>query len=226
MSPAPCCRPCRMRIDARLLLALALSLLLHALVAGSRGWRLPFLEEPEPAGTLEAHLALKPAAAPLPQPALPPPTPRPARAQAPPRAGARRAARRGAGAGRGALAGRSRSAGGAAAGRRRSRTGASAGRLALAAARVASASSVTRGEGEQATLVGESTHTWRHDGATYSVQHADRDGRPGGACSARPGWCRLSEGTPRRGKASCRAEFRVERMRQGGRAGPLRPGRT
>ena len=198
-----------MRIDARLLLALALSLLLHALVAGSRGWRLPFLEEPEPAGTLEAHLALKPAAAPLPQPALPPPTPRPAarkprpapvpvvppvEAPAPVEAP-------------------------------------------LPAEAVAPAVpppavavpepapppvalpwpqqgrirfSVMRGEGEQATLVGESTHTWQHDDATYTLQTLTET--VGLAAVFRPAKVvQTSEGTLG-AEGILPREFRVERM--------------
>lgn len=50
-----------MRLDNRLTAALALSLLIHILIVGSPGWRLPFSRQPEAGGVLEAHLAAGPA---------------------------------------------------------------------------------------------------------------------------------------------------------------------
>lgn len=155
--------------DRRLLAALGLSLLLHATVVSSPGWRLPFLSEPEPGGALEAHLASKPMPALQPSPAAEkrpefrpsvqkPRELQPASAQSPtteppvPVASAEPVPVPASPAPTPAVAvapvpfelpwprqGRIRFA-------------------------------VMRGEGEQGMQIGQSTHTWQHDGATYALQ--------------------------------------------------------
>jgi hypothetical protein len=84
---------------------------------------------------------------------------------------------------------------------------------------------VTRGEGEQTTLVGESTHTWQHDGEAYSVRTQTET--VGLAALFRPAKVvQLSEGrlgaagilpqefrVERRDKAAERARFDWENMR-------------
>lgn len=159
-------------IDRRLLAALGFSLLLHATVVGSPGWRLPFLNEPEPSGTLEAHLAPKPAPLPQsppaaevrpeprPEPKLAakkPRPPRPAPAESPPAEPVAHAA---------------------------AAEAATAPDPAPASSPVAAPSqvespwprqgrirfAVVRGEGELGMQIGQSTHTWQHDGATYVLR--------------------------------------------------------
>lgn len=155
--------------DRRLLAALGLSMLVHALVVSSPGWRLPFLDEPEPGGLLEAHLAPRSSAraepAPAPHKAAPPPknapspkvAPRPrppppapvesappppvvAAAPAPPPAAPVPVA---------------------AAPAKAEIAWPRQGRIRFI---------VTRGEGEQGMEIGQSTHTWRHDGEMYVLQ--------------------------------------------------------
>lgn len=155
--------------DRRLLVALCLSLLLHATVVSSPGWRLPLFNEPEPGGSLEAHFAPQPAPVPQPAPAVvkrtePQPTvrsPRPPRPEAEQYAPPVPAA-----------------------------TAASAEPASIPAppapvpAAVAAPApvelpwprqgrirfAVVRGEGEQGMEIGQSTHTWQHDGASYVLK--------------------------------------------------------
>jgi hypothetical protein len=69
---------------------------------------------------------------------------------------------------------------------------------------------VTRGEGEQTTLVGQSTHTWRHDDATYTLQTLTET--VGLAALFRPvKVVQTSEGTLG-AEGIVPREFRVERM--------------
>ena len=151
--------------DRRLLAALGLSLLVHVLVGGSPGWPLPSMDEAEADGLLEARLAPQPLASvepvPAPLPAEPQPRKRrlrPAPAEPPtPQVEA------------------------AAASAGMAMPDAPAPPAATVAAEPAKIGlgwprqgrirfEVTRGEGEQATLVGQSTHRWRHDGGTYALQ--------------------------------------------------------
>ena len=192
--------------ERRWLLALGLSMLLHALVVSSPGWHLPFLEEPEPSSLLEARLAPKPALRPAPAaapvPAVPPPLkprarPAPPQAvpaaepaavpvQAPPQPVAEEPA-----AAAGAATERSEIA------------WPRQGRIRF---------TIMRGEGEQATLVGQSTHTWRHDGDTYSLQTVTETVglaalfHPAKVMQASEGRLKAEGIVPR--------EFRVERMGQ------------
>ncbi|MDP1633392.1 MAG: DUF3108 domain-containing protein [Gallionellaceae bacterium] len=156
--------------DRRLLAALGFSLLLHATVVGSPGWRLPFLNEPAPGGVLEAHLApkpvpaLQPAAeirpelrpeprpvAKKPRPPQPAPVESPSREVVAPEATAEPAAAPMPPAAPATIT-----------------TPAPVelswprqGRIRFA---------VMRGEGEQGMQVGQSTHTWQHDGASYALR--------------------------------------------------------
>lgn len=152
--------------DRRLFAALGLSLLVHLAVVGSPGWHLPFLDEPEPGGVLEARLAPKPVFAPSPSVAAEPrPEPRPvAKKPRPPQpAPVERVVPE-------AVA--------PAAPPEPAPAAEPAPEPPPAQARVESSwprrgrilFTVTRGEGEQTTLVGQSTHTWRHDDATYTLQ--------------------------------------------------------
>lgn len=151
--------------DRRLLAALGLSLLVHVLVGGSPGWRLPSPDDAEADGLLEARLAPQPLAPVEPVPAPLPAEPQPRKRRArpapaeptPPQVEAAAAS-----------------------------TGMAVPEApAPPAATVASEPAkvglgwprqgrirfeVTRGEGEQAMLVGQSTHSWRHDGGTYALQ--------------------------------------------------------
>ncbi len=154
--------------DRRLLAALGLSLLVHALVGGSPGWRLPSLDEPESDGLLEARLAPQPLASvepvPAPLPAEPQPRKRrvrPAPAEPPtPQVEAAAASTGVAG-----MAVPEAPAPPAAT------VAAESAKIGLGWPRQGRIRfEVTRGEGEQATLVGQSTHSWRHDGETYALQ--------------------------------------------------------
>lgn len=160
-----------MRADNRLTAALALSLLMHILIVGSPGWRLPFADEAAAGGVLEAHLAPKPAPI-LPQsPALRAPAPRP---EAGPRS-------------RPLPPAPARSAPPAAAAAPVPEPAPPIETVpepappidtAPAAAKAETAWPrqgrirfiVTRGEGEHGMQIGESTHTWRHDGEKYVLQ--------------------------------------------------------
>lgn len=150
-------------VDRRLLAALGLSMLIHALVVSNPGWHLPFLDEPVPGGILEARLAPKPVArtvtAPVPAPPKPAPRPKPrpvqpAPVERPPPAVAAET---------------------------------SAPEPAPVAPQVPAASEpakveiawpgrgrirfvVTHGEGEQGMQIGESTHTWRHEDGKYVLR--------------------------------------------------------
>ncbi len=155
--------------ERRLFAALGLSLLLHATVVSSPGWRLPFLSELEPGGALEAHLVPKPVPALRPSPAVekrpemqpsvqkprelqpasaqsqsPEPTAPVASAEPvtvpPPSAPAPAAV---------------------AVPAPFELPWPRQGRIRFA---------VMRGEGEQGMQIGQSTHTWQHDGATYTLQ--------------------------------------------------------
>lgn len=195
--------------DRRLLSALGLSILVHALVAGSPGWRLPFLDEPEPAGLLEARLAPKPVLRPEPAPAPSAPTPpatQPRKPRAKPEIPAPPPPQ---------VAAETAPAGVA-------ETAAPEAPVQPVAATPAKAEiawprqgrirfEITRGEGDQTTLVGQSTHTWRHDGETYAVQTVTET--VGLAALFRPvKIVQLSEG--RLGtEGIVPQEFRVERSR-------------
>ncbi len=158
--------------DRRLLAALGFSLLLHATVVGSPGWPLPFLNEPAPGGVLEAHLAPKSVPAPQPSPAAEirpeqrpeprpaakkPRPPQPAPVESPPReVVAPEVAAEPAAAPMPPAAPASIT------------TPAPVelpwprqGRIRFA---------VMRGEGERGMQIGQSTHTWQHDGATYALR--------------------------------------------------------
>ena len=153
--------------DRRLLAALGLSLLVHLMVAGSPGWHLPFLDAPEANNLLEARLAPKPAPAALPSP---PPEPRP---EPRPEAQKPRQPRPPAPVAETAPA---------------APVTVAAPAVEPAAATVATAEpawvpveltwprqgrirfAVSRGEGEQGMQLCQSTHTWKHDGATYTLQ--------------------------------------------------------
>jgi hypothetical protein len=152
-----------MHIDRRLLAALGLSMLIHVMVVSGPGWHLPFLGEPAADVVLEAHLAPKPAgrvgpapspspkpapkakAEPRPRPPQPSPvgsTPAPAVAvEAPAPAPAMPEP--------------------AAAPVKAEIAWPRQGRIRFV---------VTRGEGEQGMQLGQSTHAWRHDGETYTLQ--------------------------------------------------------
>ena len=152
--------------ERRWLAALAFSLLVHVLVVGSPGWRLPFFDNREDI-LLEARLAPKPAPRPVtpapvlaPQPA-PPPPPRaqPRRTSAPPAAESAPAA---------------------------VEPAPQAEAPAPTAAPPVTTTpvpvdipwprqglivfAVTRGEGEQGMQLGQSTHSWRHDGISYRIE--------------------------------------------------------
>ncbi len=198
-----------MRFDGRLLAALAFSLLLHMLVVSSPGWRLPFTEEAGTSVTLEAHLALKPSAIAVPQPA-PRPSPRPAARQprpalpaveapAPPEAAVPEARQPAAVQPEPALDPPAVASSPAAA--PVELPWPRQGRIRFA---------VTRGEGEQTTLVGQSTHTWQHDDANYILQTLTET--VGLAAVFRPAKVvQTSEGTLGTEGIAPR-EFRVERM--------------
>lgn len=155
-----------MRIDRRLLAALLLSLLVHVLAVSSPGWRLPFLDEPEANGMLEARLAPKPAARLEPAPVAPPPRPAPKPKAEP----------------------RPRLPQPAPAEHMPAPAAAEAPEPATVPEPVPAAAAapakagidwprkgrirfvVTRGEGEQGMLIGESTHTWRYDDGRYALR--------------------------------------------------------
>ncbi|MBI4988195.1 MAG: DUF3108 domain-containing protein [Rhodocyclales bacterium] len=191
--------------DRRLLAALFLSLLVHLTVIGSPGWRLPFLDEPEPSGMLEARLAPRPS----PAPALKPSTTRPAapKPRPPQPVPEERAVPEVA-----APAASSEPAPAAALPSAPPAAPAPApvelpwphqGRIRF---------TVTRGEGEQTTLVGQSTHTWRHDDATYTLQTLTET--VGLAALFRPAKVvQTSEGVLGE-EGIVPREFRVERMGQ------------
>lgn len=159
-----------MRVDRRLLAALLLSLLAHTLFVSGPGWRLPFSGTPEAYAPLEARLAPGRAALPAPALAPTPASPLPRAAPQPRRAKAQAVAEVPAP----AIAGAAPPA------------GADASVDVPSPAPVAETEAapagiplprlgrirfvVTRGEGEQTMLLGQSTHTWRHDGASYAVQ--------------------------------------------------------
>jgi hypothetical protein len=155
--------------DRRWIVALGLSLLVHLTVIGSPGWHLPFLEEPTPNILLEAHIAPKPAPVVAPAPLAPPPkakplpkpaAPKPRPPQPMPEATAPAAPAP-------------------------SPAPAVVAESPPPAAPVAAAPVpvelpwphsgrirfvVTRGEGEQGMQLGQSTHTWKHDGLAYKLQ--------------------------------------------------------
>lgn len=157
-----------MRVDRRLLVALLLSLLVHAFVVSSPGWELPWPGEPEAGALLEARIAAKPVvrAEPAALPAPPPAAAQKPRArrtvEAPPAPPAERTEEPPAPI---------------------ERTMSEPPPVAAAPPESAPARvevawprqgrirfEVTRGEGDQTTLVGQSTHTWQHDGETYSLR--------------------------------------------------------
>lgn len=153
-----------MRVDSRLTAALALSLLMHILIVGSPGWRLPFLDESVAGGVLEAHLAPQPAPV-LPQPApamrapVPAPAPQPKAGPRPPQPAPLPEAPPAT-----AAAPLPEPAPGVEAAPAAPQTGTSwprQGRIRFV---------VTRGEGEQGMQIGESTHSWQHDGERYALQ--------------------------------------------------------
>jgi hypothetical protein len=150
--------------DRRLLAALFLSLLAHLTVIGSPGWHPPFLDEPAPSGVLEARIAPKPVFAPSPPVAAEPrPEPRPvAKKPRPPQPAPVESVVPE------AVAPTPPAEPAEAPGPAPVTTAAPVelpwphqGRIRF---------TVMRGEGEQTTLVGQSTHTWRHDDATYTLQ--------------------------------------------------------
>ncbi len=148
----------------RWLLALALSLLIHLMVIGSPGWRLPSFDEPGAGPILEAYLALQPAPAFAPAPVPPQPAtapkprpPRPMPEATPPAVSA--AAPEPAAVPEPVAP--PTPAVPAAAPTPVELPWPHQGRIRFA---------VTRGEGEQAMLVGESIHIWQHDGEAYSVR--------------------------------------------------------
>ena len=187
--------------DRRWLAALGLSLLVHLTVIGSPGWHLPFLDEPESSVVLEARLAPKPVFAPgssvaprpEPRPVAKKSQPVPAESVAPEVAAPPVPAETAPSA---ALTPAS--------------TPAPApvelpwphqGRIRF---------TVTRGEREQTTLVGQSTHTWRHDDASYTLQTLTET--VGLAALFRPAKVvQTSEGTLG-AEGLAPTEFRVERM--------------
>lgn len=149
--------------DRRLLAALALSLLLHATVVSSPGWRLPVFNEPEQGGSIEAHLAPKPVPAPQPPPvaearpqaqpaARKPSLPKAAENPAPVTAVPEVAA---------APAPPPAQIPAVVAPVQVESPWPRQGRIRFA---------VMRGEGEQGMQIGQSTHTWQHDGADYTLQ--------------------------------------------------------
>lgn len=154
--------------DRRLLAALLLSLLVHVLVGGSPGWRLPSLDEAEAGGLLEARLAPQPQASVEPVPAPLPAEPQPRKRRVGPAPAEPPTPQVEAAAATTGVAGMAA-------------TEAPAPPIAAPAAEPAKIGlgwprqgrirfAVTRGEGGQATLVGQSTHSWRHDGGTYALQ--------------------------------------------------------
>lgn len=162
-------------MDRRLLAALCLSLLVHVAAVSSPGWRLPFPGETEPGGLLEARIAPKaaahprpapvpvtgpPAAAPPPRKSRPAPAPAPAPVLVPAPTGSAPTA---------TVASEPPAAPEPApaaepappAPARSETAWPRQGRIRFI---------VTRGEGEQAMELGQSTHSWRHDGATYALR--------------------------------------------------------
>jgi hypothetical protein len=158
-----------MRVDRRLLLALALSLMAHVLTISAPVWRLPFSDKPEANDRLEARLMPKPMpprATQPPQPPQPPPKKKPApRKQLPslPASGQSTPTL--------AVASPSEA--------ETAPASSSAAEAAPAATETAAITwprdgrirfDVTRGEGERSMLIGETTHTWHHDGEHYRLQ--------------------------------------------------------
>lgn len=158
-------------IDRRLLAALGLSLLLHVTVVSSPGWHLPYLGEPDSGVLLEAHLAptpapavqAPPAAVKRPEPqsgAKKPPTPQSVPVESPrsePVAPATRAEPATAPPPPPPVQTQAATAVPALVDTPWPRQG----RIRFA---------VMRGEGDQGTQIGQSTHTWQHDGMTYALQ--------------------------------------------------------
>ena len=154
-----------MRVDRRLLAALVLSLLVHALAVNGPGWRLPFLDEAGTGGVLEAHLVPKPEAVqPKPEPAMPAPGPAPKPKAAPRPPPVQTATARSVPAPVAAPASEPAPViepAPAAAAAKAETAWPRQGRIRFI---------VTRGEDEQGMQIGESTHTWHHDGERYALQ--------------------------------------------------------
>lgn len=158
-----------MRLDNRLTAALALSLLMHILIVGSPGWRLPFLDEPAAGGVLEAHLAPQPAPVqPQPAPAMrtpaPAPAPQPKARPRPPQSSPLPLPEAPPATAAAPLPEPAPDIEAAPAAAVAPQTGTSwprQGRIRFV---------VMRGEGEQGMQIGESTHTWQHDGGRYALQ--------------------------------------------------------
>ncbi len=201
---APFFRRCRMHIDYRLLVALGLSLLVHVIVAGSPGWHLPFFDEPAPGGVLEARIAPKPVFAPSPPVAAEPrPEPRPvAKKPRPPQpAPVENVAPEAAAPAAPAEPEPAAALTSAPPPAPVELSWPHQGRIRF---------TVTRGEREQTTLVGQSTHTWRHDDASYTLQTLTET--VGLAALFRPAKVvQTSEGTLG-AEGLAPTEFRVERM--------------
>lgn len=152
----------------RLLAALVLSMFIHAMAVSGPGWRLPFLDEPDPGGLLEARLAPRP---PVRAESAPAPMSAPPQAAPPPRAAPRRqrtAPVESAPPAAAAVAPMPEPAPVAAAEAVTAEPPAKAeiawprqGRIRFV---------VTRGEDGQGMQIGESTHTWRHDGGNYVLR--------------------------------------------------------
>lgn len=155
--------------DRRLLAALGLSLLLHVTVVSSPAWRLPVLGEPDSSVLLEAHLAPAPApavhapaaAAKRPEPqsgAKKPPPPQPAPVKSPssdpvvPATSAEPAT---------VPAPPAPAQAAVVVPAQVDTSWPRQGRIRFA---------VMRGEGDQGTQIGQSTHTWQHDGETYALR--------------------------------------------------------
>jgi hypothetical protein len=190
--------------DRRLLAALGLSLLVHLTVVGSPGWHLPFLDEPAPSGVLEARIAPKPVFAPSPPVAAEPrPEPRPVAKKPRPPAPAESIAPEVAAPTSPAEPAPTAALTPAPPPAPVELPWPHQGRIRF---------TVTRGEGEQTTLVGQSTHTWRHDDATYTLQTMTET--VGLAALFRPAKVvQTSEGTLG-AEGILPREFRVERMGQ------------
>ena len=161
-------------IDRRLLAALGFSLLLHITVVGSPGWHVPsFFNEPESSGVLEAHIthsALEPAPVLQPSPVIKkrsePQPPGVKKSRPPPSAPVQNLS--------------SEPAAPAAVSAEAATVPPPAPPPAAVAIPAPAESlwprqgrirfTVTRGEGELGMQIGQSTHTWRHDDTTYSLQ--------------------------------------------------------
>ncbi len=155
--------------DRRLLAALGFSLLLHAAVVSSPGWHLPsFFNEPEVGGVLEAHITHMTHSVPEPAPVLQPspvgkkraePKPGVKKLRPPPPAPVQNLSPEPA---------------------TPETVNAEAPTPTAVAVAAPLESSwphqgrirfvIMRGEGEQGMQVGQSTHTWQHDGTHYTLQ--------------------------------------------------------